>query len=142
MTIDEQKKVVNSKFRFLRNSFIATILSTILIIALVAAACLSHSLYQQKDDKYPDIITDKYPDIITDKYPDIVTVSSQGAGADNQWNKMGIYKRLYGVTRNEKPVWKMRGGARYLFYDGDNVLLTPDIVYCNIYRRWILECWF
>ena len=57
-----------------------------------------------------------------DKYPDILTVSSRGAAAEKQWRRMGIYKKMCGVTRNEKPVWKMRGGGdEYIFYSGKHV---------------------
>ena len=53
------------------------------------------------------------------KYPDIVTLSSKGAAAMKQWDRMGIYKKMCRVTRNDKPVWKMRGGEQYLYYFGE-----------------------
>ena len=54
-------------------------------------------------------------------YPDVVTVSSEGAAAETQSSRMGIYKKMCGVTRNDKPVWKIRGGGKmYLFYTGEH----------------------
>ena len=63
------------------------------------------------------------PKVDVEKYPDIVTVSSKGVGAEKQPDKMGIYKRMCGVTRNEKPVWEMRGGGdQYIFYTGRYIM--------------------
>ena len=58
------------------------------------------------------------PKVDIENYPDIVTVSSKGA-AKIQWSKLGVYKKMCGVTRNDKPVWKMRGVDEYIFYDGN-----------------------
>ena len=64
----------------------------------------------KKDDYYVEV---------DPKFPDIVTISSKGAAAEKQSSTMGIYKKMCRITKNDKPVWKMRGGIRYLFYGGN-----------------------
>ena len=52
-------------------------------------------------------------------YPDILMVKSSGAAAESHWGRMGVYKKMGGITRNERPVWKMRGGSDiYIYFDG------------------------